>query len=128
MPRPVPWRGTSLRRPWGSSLKNEYKRLKGGPLARLREGDPGLVGHAATLSAQAHQAILFKPTLDHALALSQAVGAVGVCIGHSGTVIGILLDPARTEAGEAARRIAPRLQGLELLAVTRVVDGGVRDA
>jgi len=96
--------------------------------AGLQENDSTLIGRAATLSARTHQALLFKPALDHALALGSEVGAVGVCVGHSGTVIGLLLDPAHTNATRAAEYIQPRLRGLQLLAVTRLVGGGIRNA
>lgn len=92
--------------------------------AGLRTGDLELVGHAATLSAQAHQTILYKPALDATLALARQVGAVGVNVGHSGTVIGILLDPRRSDTGAVAGFVKKRLEQVVLLFVTRLVNGG----
>jgi L-threonine kinase len=58
----------------------------------LRQGDVAAIGTAATMSAQAHQAILPNALLEPAIHLAREVGAVGVCRAHSGTVIGLLLD------------------------------------
>ena len=59
------------------------------------------VGQAATLSARAHQVILFNPLLEPALKLARDVSALGVCRAHSGTLIGLLLDPARADVAAA---------------------------
>ena len=48
------------------------------------------LGEAATMSAKAHQEILYNPWLDPVLALSDQIGASGVCRAHSGTILGIL--------------------------------------
>lgn len=75
-------------------------------LAMLRDGirqqDPELVAWAATLSAQAHQHILPKPALDAVLSAGREAGALGVCVAHSGTLIGVLFRPM-SRAGRAAR-------------------------
>jgi uncharacterized protein involved in propanediol utilization len=70
--------------------------------ALLQEGvqrnDLEMIGASATLSATAHQAILLNPYVPAALHLAREVRALGICRAHSGTVLGILLDPLRTEA------------------------------
>ena len=48
------------------------------------------LGAAATHSALAHQRVVCKPQLPALLELGKAFGAVGVNIGHSGTVCGLL--------------------------------------
>lgn len=97
----------------------------------LAEGDPALIGQAATLSAIAHQRVLFKPQLPAALDFARQVGAVGVNVAHSGAVIGVLLDgvQAAREAEEsaggllhAARRAFPKAEAAFL---TDVVSGGL---
>lgn len=71
------------------------------------------IGVAATLSATAHQAILPNPYLQAVLHLAREVRALGICRAHSGTVLGVLLDPSRTEISSviafAARRFATQL-------------------
>ena len=86
--------------------------------AGITRGDVRSLGEGATLSALAHQAILPKPHVETALALGQSLGAAGVCVGHSGTVIGVLFprdiaDPSliwrrfqNEPAGTGDRRLA----------------------
>ena len=72
--------------------------------AGLAERDWALVGRGATLSACAHQAILFSSWLDAALEACRALGGLGVCRAHSGTILGVLFDPDRLPPEEALRR------------------------
>jgi L-threonine kinase len=67
----------------------------------IKHGDATAIGAAASLSAVAHQAILPNPLLDLALRLARDIGAVGVCRAHSGTIIGLLLDPHDTDMSSA---------------------------
>ena len=50
------------------------------------------LGAAATYSALAHQRVIYKPQLSGLLAIGTRFGAVGVNIGHSGTVCGLLFS------------------------------------
>lgn len=90
----------------------------------LAERRLDLVGRAATLSAQLNQRVLPKPELPAVLAFADDVGALGVCVGHSGTVLGALLPPDRdAERLAAAARAA--LPGLSSAIPCRLVGGGV---
>ena len=51
-----------------------------------------LLGHVATASARINQRFLPKPELDFLIALSDQLGAAGVQIAHSGTVVGLIFD------------------------------------
>jgi len=92
----------------------------------VAQGDPALVGQGATISARANQQVLFKPQLDRVLDFAQSVGAVGVNVGHSGTIIGVLLD-ARPRRGKStyhqARRAFPEA---ELVQHFRLLGGGLQ--
>lgn len=92
--------------------------------AGLARGDRARVGAGATLSARAHQAVLPKPQLERILALARAIGALGVNVAHSGTVIGVLIEAERPDAPELARYLAARLPGLESARRQRLVGGG----
>ncbi|HEX2040411.1 MAG TPA: hypothetical protein VHF47_11845 [Acidimicrobiales bacterium] len=80
--------------------------------ALLREGFqsacPERVGHVATASARINQRFLPKPEFDRLLATVDAVGAVGIQVAHSGSVVGVLFDgdhedvDARIEKARAA--------------------------
>ena len=91
----------------------------------ISRGDPLRIGRGATLSAQANQQVLFNPHLEPALELSRELGAVGVNVAHSGTVIGMLFrdDAALVERAAAAAR--QQLPGLESALPRRIVGGGV---
>jgi len=94
--------------------------------AGLASGDPELIGRGATLSARLNQRVLFKPQLDRVLRLASEVGALGVNVAHSGTVIGVLLDPGRHDAAEAASYLRAKLPDLEALYLASLIGGGVR--
>ncbi len=61
-------------------------------LEGLRTGDARAVGQAATVSAELNQRFCPKPGLDRARDLVREVGGYGICVAHSGTLIGCLLD------------------------------------
>jgi L-threonine kinase len=92
----------------------------------LQHGNLEAIGTAATLSATAHQTILCNPWLPPALALARDVQALGVCRAHSGTLLGLLLDPRQADVARitalAAQRLAPAVTVLSL----PLVSGGPR--
>ncbi len=105
----------------GPRMKEAVSLIEDGIL----RGDPLRIGRGATVSAQANQQVLFNPHLEPVLELSREVGAVGVNVAHSGTVIGLLFrdDGAMTEG--AAAIAGQQLPGLESALPRRIVGGGV---
>lgn len=69
-------------------INKSFKLLEEG----LREKDLKLIGKACTLSSLANENIHKKPYLNEIIEISNKMGAYGVNIAHSGTVIGILID------------------------------------
>lgn len=92
----------------------------------IAAGDVRILGEGATLSALAHQAILPKPHVETALALGQSLGAAGVCVGHSGTVVGVLFPRGIADPSLIWRRFQNELPELGIIGWQRVVGGGVR--
>lgn len=92
----------------------------------LRHSNLAAIGTAATLSATAHQAILSNPLLQPALSLAREVQALGVCRAHSGTLLGLLLDPEQADVARitalAVQRLAPAVTVCNL----PLVSGGPR--
>ena len=91
----------------------------------ISRSDPLRIGRGATLSAQSNQQVLFNSHLEPTLELSREVGAVGVNVAHSGTVIGMLFrdDAALVERAAAiARQELPRMWSAMH---RRIVGGGV---
>lgn len=92
--------------------------------AGLQQMDLEAIGHAATLSATAHQGILENPLLDLALSLAREVHALGVCRAHSGTILGLLVDPQRTDVAEVLAVAAQRCGTAVTLHSQRLINGG----
>ncbi|ETX06688.1 MAG: hypothetical protein ETSY2_15620, partial [Candidatus Entotheonella gemina] len=92
----------------------------------IKHGDAATIGAAATLSAVAHQAILPNPLLETALRLIRDTRAAGVCRAHSGTILGLLIDPHDTDISDAcalARQLCPETVNIYGLSV---IGGGPR--
>jgi len=92
----------------------------------LADGHLLSVGEAATLSARVHQAILHNPLLEQVCQLGRQLGAVGVCRAHSGTILGLLFDPDRTDLPAAEAFARRKLAGLATVSISALVDGGPR--
>lgn len=92
----------------------------------LRHSNLEAIGAAATLSATAHQAILLNPLLPAALQLARDVRALGVCRAHSGTVLGLLLDPGSADIAQITSVIAQRLAPAVAVFSLPLVSGGPR--
>lgn len=86
--------------------------------------DLSAIGEAATLSAKAHQSILFNPLLEQALALARETGAVGICRAHSGTILGLLFHEAAFDEKGVIPYLRRRLPPQIHLRVTELTEGG----
>ena len=88
--------------------------------------DPVLVGQGASISAEASKTVLAKPRLAEVKEFAKSVGAVGVNVGHSGTIMGVLLD-ARERRGKStyhkAKEAFPDAQAVYHF---RLLGGGVQ--
>lgn len=107
-----------------ASLHQEaFNLLKSG----LSTQDWEAVGKAATLSAETHQQILFSPLLEHALALADQIHALGVCRAHSGTILGVIVDPAQIDIVSVTQFIKRKLPDTIAVRSYNIVDGGPRN-
>lgn len=92
----------------------------------LMAGDLKLIGQAATLSALANQTILPKKHLEEIIHLAHRAGALGINVAHSGTVVGILLDPqsamSRTALISDISRCFPQIKFMQ---TARLIGGGL---
>jgi len=91
----------------------------------LAQNNLALIAQGATLSALAHQRILAKPDLPEIIAQVKDLGALGINIAHSGTVIGILIEPNKLQDQEFIDLLERKL-GKKILAACQLVDGGKR--
>jgi L-threonine kinase len=83
------------REPEYQELEGEFEAALGLLREALCESSAEKLGRAATISALAHQRILPKPELKKVIDLANKLGACGVNVAHSGTVIGILFEPSQ---------------------------------
>ena len=92
----------------------------------VQAGEWRAIGAAATLSACAHQTILPNPLLEQVLGLARQVRALGTCRAHSGTLLGLLLDPARMDVPSVTDFLQERLPEPVEIRAYALVGGGPR--
>jgi L-threonine kinase len=92
----------------------------------LQEGRPELIARGATMSALANQKINYKEGLEELaqLATSQ-LGALGICIAHSGTVVGLIYDKIDEYSREYVVEKVKTSFPLTYLFHSQVISGGV---
>ncbi|RUW21603.1 MULTISPECIES: GHMP kinase [unclassified Mesorhizobium] len=66
----------------------------------INDSDVGLLGRVATASALINERFLPKPRLHDIEAIGTRYGALGVQVAHSGTVVGLMFDPANQRSTE----------------------------
>jgi len=106
--------------------KNESETLESLRLVKkgIEEQNINLIGEGATLSALSNQKILFKPKLNFVISLSKKMGAVGVNVAHSGTVVGVLLPPDFCQEDKLKNSLQNLLQKKLRFYETYLISGG----
>lgn len=91
----------------------------------LAGGDLGAIGRAATISAFANQAILYKPQLDTIYKIARRCGAFGINIAHSGTLVGMLFaaDQAN-DMKKSIRMMKENYPEITFLRIAQLISGG----
>ena len=92
----------------------------------IEEGSPALVGQGATISAEAGQHVSPKPRLDEVINFASEVGAVGVNVGHSGTIMGVLLDARERRGKSTYLRARQAFPDAETVYHFRLLGGGAQ--
>ena len=88
--------------------------------------DPVLVGQGASISADASQSVLSKPRLGEVKEFAESVGAVGVNVGHSGTIMGVLLDARERRGKSAYHKAMAAFPDADAVYHFRLLGGGVQ--
>ena len=100
-------------------------------LELIREGirrcDPELVGRGATISAGVGRPDDKDLWLQKATHFAAEIGAVGVNVAHSGTVLGILLDARRRQSKPAFRAAQREFATAASVQHFRIIGGGARE-
>ena len=92
----------------------------------IEEQDPQLVGRGASISAEASQTVLAKPRLVEVKEFAESVGAVGVNVGHSGTIMGVLLDARERRGKSTYHKALSAFPDAESVYHFRLLGGGVQ--
>lgn len=92
----------------------------------IAEQDPVLVGQGASISAQASQNVLAKPRLAEVKEFADSVGAVGINVGHSGTIMGVLLDARERRGKSTFRKAQEAFPDADSVYHFRLLGGGVQ--
>lgn len=92
----------------------------------IRRSDPALVGRGATISARAGSPEGAGPWVERASDFADAIGAVGVNVAHSGTVVGVLLDARKRQSKPAFREAQREFASAPSVQHFRIIGGGVR--
>ena len=92
----------------------------------IEEQDPALVGRGASISAEASQRVLAKPRLAEVKEFAESVGAVGVNVGHSGTIMGVLLDARERRGKSTYHKAISAFPDAESVYHFRLLGGGVQ--
>ena len=80
----------------------------------------------ATTSALANQSILHKPELEDIIHYIKSLGALGVSIAHTGTVMGIIFaeNASKTYLERCLSTITQRFAHIKFLAAVKLISGG----
>lgn len=92
----------------------------------IRRSDPELVGRGATISARAGSPEGAVPWVEWASDFAAAIGAAGVNVAHSGTVVGVLLDARKRHSKPAFREAQREFASAASVQHFRIIGGGVR--
>ena len=88
--------------------------------------DPVLVGQGASISADASQAVLSKPRLEEVKNFAASVRAVGGIVGHSGTIMGVLLDARERRGKSTYHKALEAFPAADAVYHFRLLGGGVQ--
>ena len=114
------------RRALWQSLRPETDRALELVRQGIKEVDPKKLGRGASISSEANQQVLLKPELPDVLRFAQSLDAAGVTVGHSGTIIGVLLDARERRSKSVFRQAKESFPHAEAVLHFRLLGGGVQ--
>lgn len=96
-----------------------FRILTGALRYALRQRDVRLLGRVATASATINEHFLPKPLFKDVVAIGRDVGAVGVAVAHSGTVLSVLFDPQDRQLERGIHQLRQHLCDLGISKIMR---------
>jgi uncharacterized protein involved in propanediol utilization len=101
-------------RHYSESQREKLLELRKKARTAFFESDVDLLGDVATQSARINQRFLEKPILDEIVDLTEKFDGDGVVIAHSGTLMGILFQPANYPSSDQLKTLKSQLESLGL--------------
>ena len=83
------------------------------------------IGLAATISSSLNQKVLFKPQFSAALQLVQELGGLGINCAHSGTVLGVMLNPETCNLPYMIKRLRKKFGADAIIGTHQLINGGI---
>jgi|SRR6185295_11694128 len=78
----------------------------------IRCADIGLMAEAGTISAEVNEVLLPKPMFNEIRQNVQPLGAEGLLVAHSGSLVGLILDPDKPDYEQRRDRLGRFMDGL----------------
>ena len=104
-------------------IEKAFKLLEQG----IKNNDLNLIGQACTISSIANENIHKKEYLSEIINISKQYGACGVNIAHSGTVVGVLLEPNMNESKIIEKLVEKRIdKKYKKIYTANIISGGLR--
>jgi len=89
------------------------------------QNSAALIASAATISSHCNQKILYRPIFKTLWDEVRSRGALGINCAHTGTIYGVLFDPAKTDKSKLQIGIESITGPLSILGYHRLIAGGV---
>jgi L-threonine kinase len=80
----------------------------------IRTADVSILGQAGIISAEINQELLFKPLFDEIRNAVEPLGASGLLVAHSGSLLGVILDPGKQDYLDRRERVLRFLEELNV--------------
>jgi uncharacterized protein involved in propanediol utilization len=97
---------------YSPARRRQYVRLLGELTRAVRSQDLAAVGQITTMSAELNQAAMPNRNFAALREICQAVGGLGLVACHSGTMVGMLLDPRQADYRTRLSLAVSRTEGL----------------
>lgn len=93
--------------------KKQFMVLRGAIKKALIEQDIDLLGKVAIASARINQRFIEKPSFDDLIQLTEKYEVAGFIVAHSGTRVGIIIDPRRQPSASKMHRLIDDIESLD---------------
>lgn len=98
--------------------KEAFDQLKQG----INKQDWNIIGEAAIRSGKINQRYLFKPELEEIISIADQNNAYGVCVAHSGTVVGLLLNHEEKFVSQVEKALLTNISKPVDIFITKTLD------